>query len=83
MRTDLQLYQRALPHYAAHRLLPLTGDYQGATAQLQLFTSYVQRYKDAQRPKGGQQVTFDRDYLREARGSDDDDWRRVPGWTWR
>lgn len=83
VRTDLTLYQRALPHYAAHKLLPLTGDYQGATAQLQLFTSYVQRYKDAQRPKGGQAVTFARNYLQDARGDDGDDWRRVPGWTWR
>jgi hypothetical protein len=83
VRTDLTIYHRALPHYAAHKLLPLTGDQQGAIAQLQLFQSYVQRYKGDQRPKGGQSVTFATDYLSRARGSDADDWRRVPGWTWR
>ncbi len=83
VRTDLTLYHRALPHYAAHVLLPLTGDQNGATAQLQLFNSYVQRYQGNTRPKGGQTVTFATNYLANARGNEDDDWRRVPGWTWR
>lgn len=83
VRTDLTVYHRALPHYAAHKLLGLTGDAQGSVAQLQLFQTYVQRYIAAQRPRGGQFVTYATDYLQRARGSDGDDWRRVPGWTWR
>ena len=83
VRLDLSLYHRALPHYAAHKLLPLTGDYQGSAAQLQLFNSYVLRFRENARPKGGQTVTYATDYLSRARGSDADDSRRVPGWTWR
>ena len=83
VRHDLTIYHRALPHYAAHKLLPLVGDQPGATAQLQLFQSYVQRYREANRPKGGQTITYATDYLGRARGMDSDDVRRVPGWTWR
>ena len=83
VRTDLTLYHKALAHYAAHKLLPLVGDTQGSIAQLQLFQSYVDRYKGASRPRGGQQVTFATNYLQRARHGGVDDWRRVPGWTWR
>lgn len=68
VRTDLRLYHRALPHYAAYKLLPLTGDESGADAQLQKFLGYVARYKQSTRPRGGQFVSFARDYRREARG---------------
>lgn len=82
-RTDLTVYHKALAHYAAHKLLPLVGDAQGAIAQLQLFQSYVDRYRGQQRPRGGQMVTYGTNYLQRARGRDRDDANRVPGWTWR
>jgi hypothetical protein len=83
VRTDLAVYHKALAHYAAHKLLPLIGDTQGSLAQLQLFQSYVDRYKGTTRPRGGQMVTYATNYLQRARRGGDDDWRRVPGWTWR
>lgn len=66
-RTDLRLYHRALPHYAAYKLLPLIGDLQGANQQLQTFLGYVTRYTQNQRPKGGQHVAVARSYYRESR----------------
>lgn len=84
VRTDLQVYHKALPHYAAYRLLGLIGDTQGALQQLQLFDTFVNRYDSANRPRGGQMVGFQTNYLQRARGlASRDDWRRVPGWTWR
>ncbi len=83
VRTDLQVYHKALVHYAAYRLLPLIGDTQGALTQLQLFETFVSRYDGSQRPKGGQMVTYATNYLQRARGRGQDDWRAVPGWTWR
>lgn len=68
-RTDLRVYHRALPHYAAYKLLPLIGDLQGANDQLQTFLGYVTRYTQNQRPKGGQHVTLARSYFRESRRS--------------
>lgn len=67
VRTDLLIYHKALPHYAAYKLLPLIGDYEGSNAQLQKFLGYVTRYTQGQRPKGGQHVTMARNYLRDAR----------------
>lgn len=72
VRTDLRIYHRALPHYAAFKLLPLIGDQVGADAHLQQFLGYVARYTQAQRPRGGQHVRTTRDYYRDSR-------RR--GWT--
>ena len=66
-RLDLQGYHKALPHYAAYKLLPLMGDMQGANEQLQKFMGYVQRYLQDQRPKGGTHVTTARSYFGEAR----------------
>jgi hypothetical protein len=67
VRTDLRLYHRALPHYAAYKLLPLIGDLQGANEQLQKFMGYVARYQAAQRPKGGTHVVPARSYFGGAR----------------
>jgi hypothetical protein len=83
VRTDLTLYHKALAHYAAHKLLPLVGDQQGAIAQLQLFQSYVDRHAGTQRPRGGQTVMYATNYLQRARRGAGDDLNRVPGWTWR
>lgn len=66
-RNDLALYHRALPHYAAYKLLPLLGDEQGAQSQLQKFMGYVTRYLQSARPKGGQVVQLGRNYLKLAR----------------
>jgi hypothetical protein len=66
-RADLRYYHKALPHYAAYKLLPLTGDYQAANEQLQRFMGYVQRYLQDQRPKGGTHVMSARGYYRESR----------------
>lgn len=66
-RTDLRIYHKALPHYAAYKLLTLTGDKQEANEQLQKFMGYVQRFTQNQRPKGGTHVTVARSYFGEAR----------------
>jgi hypothetical protein len=66
-RTDLRWYHKALPKYAAYKLLPLIGDQQGAQAALQEFLGYVQRYLQDQRPKGGTHVQMGRNYYRESR----------------
>jgi hypothetical protein len=66
-RTDLAIYHKALPHYAAYKLLPMIGDDQGAQNQLQKFMGYVTRYLQNARPKGGQVVQLGRNYLQLAR----------------
>lgn len=66
-RTDLRVYHKALPHYAAYKLLPLIGDMQGSQDQLQKFLGYVQRYTQSARPRGGTHVTVARSYFRESR----------------
>ena len=82
-RSDLTVYHQALVHFAAYRLLPLQGKLQEAHAALQVFLSYVTRYRQAERPKGGQVVTFARNYMREAQNrSGDASGRTVPGWSW-
>ena len=83
VRTDLRIYHRAFPHYAAYKLLPLIGDLQGANQQLQTFLGYVARYTQNQRPKGGQHVTLARSYFRESRRigvSQDASISRDPRW---
>src|SRR5688572_11877830 len=82
VRTDLRTYHQALPHFAAYRLLPLQGKIQEAQAQLQIFLSYVTRYQQTQRPRGGQTVSFARNYFRDARSRPDGMGRTVPGWSW-
>lgn len=66
-RTDLTVYHRALPHYAAYKLLPMIGDDQGAQMQLQKFMGYVTRFLQSARPKGGQVLMLGRNYLQLAR----------------
>jgi hypothetical protein len=77
VRTDLRYYHKALPEYAAYKLLPLTGDFQAANERLQRFMGYVQRYLQDQRPKGGTHVTTSRNYYREARRSGGDPDRSI------
>lgn len=67
VRTDLRVYHKALPQYAAYKLLSLVGDAQEADKRLQTFLGYVARYAQAQRPKGGTHITVGRSYFRESR----------------
>jgi hypothetical protein len=71
-RSDLTEYHQAFSHYAAYKLLPLAGDYEGAKGQLALFMDYVKRCLQNMRPKGGTHVTLGRDYLRGGRRVDRD-----------
>jgi hypothetical protein len=80
-RTDLTLYHRALPHYAAYKLLPLRGDEEGAARQLQFFMGYVTRYLNQQRPRGGRMVQYAQSYRGNAQGLRPQS-RIAPGWTW-
>lgn len=67
VRTDLTVYHKAFPHYAAYKLLPLIGDMEGSQSQLQKFMGYVTRFVQAVRPKGGTHVVMAKDYFRNAR----------------
>ena len=82
VRTDLLIYHKALPHYAAYKLLPLIGDFEGSKAQLQQFLGYVSRYTQGQRPKGGQHVTMARNYLGEQRRAGTGRTVANSGYTW-
>lgn len=79
-RADLTEYHQAAVHYAAHKLLPLIGDKDGAHQQLQLFTDYVKRFLGNLRPKGGSFTTLAHDYLASARQGRGD--RRSYPATW-
>jgi hypothetical protein len=79
-RSDLEEYhQAAAVHYAAYKLLPLIGDKDGATDQMNQFLGYVARYHQNTRPKGGTYMTASRAYLRDAQRQAG---RVAPGWTW-
>jgi hypothetical protein len=67
IRVDLIEYHQALAHYGASKLLPLTGDLEGAQRQVVMFTDYIKRFFGNLRPKGGTHVTVARSYLSEAR----------------
>jgi len=66
-RVDLVEYHKALVHYAASQLLPLTGDRDGAQGQLVMFSDYVKRFWNNLRPRGGSHVTQAKNYLQSAR----------------
>jgi hypothetical protein len=66
-RTDLEPYHMAGVHYAAYELEKLRGDAQAVQTQWQLFSSYVERFIRACRPKGGRQIRQMRNYFSEAR----------------
>ena len=69
VRSDLRIYHQALVHYAAHQLEKLRRDDQASDRQLQRFLSYVVRFKQDMRRKGGAVLTFARDYFN-TRGRD-------------
>lgn len=67
VRTDLQPYQQALVHYAAHDLEKLRKDPQASDRQLQKFLGYVQRFIQATHPKGPRSIRASQSYFRNAR----------------
>lgn len=86
VRHDLTEYHPAIVHFAAYRLLPLIGDYHEADRQHAKFMSYVDRYKDNRRRKGGTHVTVARNYYGQSqrRGRDSDlALDRSEQWRWR
>ena len=84
-RLDLTIYHKALPHYAAFKLLPLVGDEAGSQSQLQKFMGYVTRFVQQARPKGGTLVQLGHNYLQAARHSRSGTWDRkslIPNSQW-
>jgi hypothetical protein len=71
VRTDLRLYHRAAVHFGAHQLEKLRRDDAASDRQLQRFLSYVTRYLQNTRQKGGTALTFARTYFRRSIGSGD------------
>jgi hypothetical protein len=69
VRADLRIYHRASVHYAAHQMEKLRRDDQASDRQLQRFMSYVTRYFQAMRQKGGTSLTFARQYFRRSIGA--------------
>lgn len=71
-RLDLRVYHKAAVHYGAHQLEKLRRDDQASDRQLQKFLSYVTRYAQSMRQKGGTALTFARTYFRRSVGVNDD-----------
>ena len=69
VRTDLRPFHRAFVHYGAHQLEKLRRDDDAADRQLQRFLSYVTRYLQSMRQKGGMALTFARTYWRRSVGA--------------
>jgi hypothetical protein len=82
VRYDLTVYHKALPHYAAYKLLPLIGDQERADSQLSKFMGFVARFLAGLRPRGGTHVTLGRSYLQNARRRGDGDRSSVPPSQW-
>jgi len=72
VRADLRMYHQASVHYGAHQLEKLRRDDQASDRQLQRFLSYVTRYMQSMRQKGGTALTFARTYFRRSVGASDD-----------
>ena len=68
-RWDLRPYHQGLVHYAAHQLEKLRKDTQASDRQFQKFLSYITRYLQSMRKKGGTALTYARSYFR--RSQDD------------
>jgi hypothetical protein len=67
-RTDLRPYHQALVHYAAGQLEKLRRDYDASDRQMKIFYSYIQRYWQNTRTKGGTALTFGKNYFTRRRG---------------
>jgi hypothetical protein len=70
-RTDLRIFHKAAVHFGAHQLEKLRRDDEASDRQLQRFLSYVTRYLQTMRQKGGTSLTFTRSYFRRSLGGDD------------
>jgi hypothetical protein len=68
-KASLWPWHQALVHYAASQLEKLRKELQRSDLQSKIFAGYVADYLQRQRPKGGQQVTYTREYRQEARRS--------------
>ncbi len=79
-RGDLQPYQPALVHYAAHDLEKLRKDPEASDRQLQKFIGYVQRYVQTTRPKGPRSVRAARSYFKQARSRGSEPGRVLPSY---
>lgn len=66
VRTDLRPYHQALVHWGAHKLFKLRRDTEASQIQLQVFLGYVTAYLQEQQPRGGDRITLNRTYFREA-----------------
>lgn len=75
VRTDLIPFHMAAVHYAAHQLEKLRNDSEASDRAMAKFLSYVQRYTEKMRRRGGAYVTLARNYLKDARRTAE------PGWT--
>lgn len=69
VRRDLIPFHQATVHYAAHQLEKLRGDNEASDRQFAKFLSYVNRYTEKVRKRGGAFVTLAKNYLRDARRS--------------
>lgn len=80
-RSDLYPFHMAIVHWAAHQLEKLRGDEEASDRQLAKFLSYVQRYTEKVRKRGGTFVKLAKQYLKVRRGQEwmgdrfDDYWR--------
>ena len=84
VRTDLEPYHLALPHYGAYVLEKLRLDEEASQRQLQQFLGYVTRYTQLMEPKGPRTVRVARDYFGEARRERGrDDWTATTPYPWR
>jgi len=73
VRVDLAPFHQAAVHWAAHQLEKLRRDDQASDRQLQKFLTYVQRFWANTRRKGGQRITFAKNYFRRQRSWQQDD----------
>lgn len=83
-RTDLDEFEQALVHYAAHKLEKLRKDTDASQQQLQAFLGYVQRYVATFRPKGMRTLRTARNYFQDARrGGRDAQYGALAPWWYR
>ena len=80
VRTDLEPYHLALPHYGAYVLEKLRLDEEASQRQLQQFLGYVTRYAQLMEPKGPRTVRAAKSYFRDARRGRGEDGPPAPWW---
>lgn len=78
VRTDLRPYHQGLVHYGAYLLEKIRRDPEAGQRQLQLFMTYVSRYVQDMRIKGGRTIMQARSYFTFRGRSATPDWRNDP-----